>query len=96
MDKNNSINKNINLQDLLKTYLQIEKEILDTENFEDNIYKELKENIKLYPINSQNFTEIPYKNYNDNLTFISYPQNNYLILLLNNIYLCIQNNNIYF
>ena len=54
MDKNNSINKNINLQDLLKTYLQIEKEILDTENFEDNIYNELKENIKLYPINSEN------------------------------------------
>lgn len=96
MDKNNSINKNINLQDLLKTYLQIEKEILDTENFEDNIYNELKENIKLYPINSQNFTEIPYKNYNDNLTFTSYPQNNYLILLLNNIYLCIQNNNFIF
>ena len=28
MDKNNSINKNINLQDLLKTYLQIEKEFV--------------------------------------------------------------------
>ena len=96
MDKKNSLNKDINLQELLKIYLQIEKEILDKNDFEDNIYKDLKENIKLYPINSQNFIQIPYKNYNDDLIFISYPQNNYLILLLNNIYLCIQNNSFIF
>jgi hypothetical protein len=86
-----STNNNIDIKEFLKTYFQIEKEILSKEEFKEEIYKELKENIKKYPIDPQKFIEVTNKNYNNDLMFVSYPKENLLILLLNNIYLCIQN-----
>ena len=92
---------NLNYNEIIKTYENIEKNILNQTDFKNELLIQLKNNIKNYPLNfnennnNENFI-LENKNYNNDFLFISYPQGNLLILIINNYLLCQKNNNFIF
>ena len=92
---------NLNYNEIIKTYENIEKNILNQTEFKNELLLQLKNNIKNYPLNfnennnNENFI-LENKNYNNDFLFISYPQGNLLILIINNYLLCQKNNNFIF
>jgi len=95
---------NLNYNEIIKTYENIEKNILNQTEFKNELLIQLKNNIKNYPLNfneNNNNNEnkifiLENKNYNNDFLFISYPQGNLLILIINNYLLCQKNNNFIF
>ena len=94
---------NLNYNEIIKTYENIEKNILNQTEFKNELLIQLKNNIKNYPLNfNENINNenkifiLENKNYNNDFLFISYPQGNLLILIINNYLLCQKNNNFIF
>ena len=93
----------LNYNEIIKTYENIEKNILNQTEFKNELLIQLKNNIKNYPLNfNENINNenkifiLENKNYNNDFLFISYPQGNLLILIINNYLLCQKNNNFIF
>ena len=93
----------LNHNEIIKTYENIEKNILNQTEFKNELLLQLKNNIKNYPLNfNENINNenkifiLENKNYNNDFLFISYPQGNLLILIINNYLLCQKNNNFIF
>ena len=93
----------LNYNEIIKTYENIEKNILNQTEFKNELLLQLKNNIKNYPLNfNENINNenkifiLENKNYNNDFLFISYPQGNLLILIINNYLLCQKNNNFIF